>query len=117
MKKALIPLAGRDKKEVGQMTAEMTYDEKLAKAKARITDEYSWFDANRDRIITGHHGEEAVIQNHRVLGYFPDLGTADDYMLDRGEEQGTYTIQRCMTKDEELENCITIYALTGVSCA
>jgi hypothetical protein len=83
--------------------AEMTDDKKFAKAKARVDDEFAWFDANRDAIIKGHHGQKALIRDHKVLGYYPNGQTACEAAWGQGIEDGDFAVQACITMDEELE--------------
>jgi hypothetical protein len=83
----------------------MTWEE----SNARVTDEYEWFDANRNAIIENHHGEYAVIQHHHVLGYFPNTDAVWNFIEAQGIQHGDYAAQLCLTEEEESECCYNPY--------
>jgi hypothetical protein len=83
----------------------MTWEEN----KQRVEDEYAWFNANRAAVIEGHHGEEAVIRDHRVWGYFSTSDDAEAFMDAQGVEYGGYAIQSCLTDQEESDRYYCTY--------
>jgi hypothetical protein len=75
----------------------------------RIDDEYAWFDANRDTVMNGHHGELAAIRDHKVWGYFTKLVDADAFMHDKGFADGDFAVQVCLTQKEESDMVTPAY--------
>jgi hypothetical protein len=62
-----------------------------------------WFNDNRSAIIAGHEGEQVLLIDNSVQGYFPDIDTALIAAQNKGFEFGTFLIQDCITKEEELK--------------
>jgi hypothetical protein len=63
---------------------------------------YEWFSTNRDAVIAGHHGEQVVIMDDKVIGYFLTPGDACEYMKAHGFEGG-YAVQDCVDEEEEAD--------------
>ena len=75
---------------------------------------YSWFDIKRDEIIEGHRNERVLISDNEILGYYPEEKTAVEDAKKQGLELGNFLVQRCISKEEELqmfENIGVFYAL------
>ncbi len=62
---------------------------------------YDWFDQNRDKIITGHHGEFALIHDCSVAGYFKTEKEGVEYANGNDLPLGSFALQRCVTEQEE----------------
>lgn len=63
---------------------------------------YEWFDANRDRIIAGHNGEQVLIHDYKIVGYYENDSAAMGISKEKKFSNGDYIIQDCITSDEEL---------------
>lgn len=70
-----------------------------------MKEDYEWFEANRDSIISNHHGQVVVIQNKQVIGYFQDAPAAVEGM--KPQKIGTYIVQRCLTEQEDMSTYYT----------
>jgi hypothetical protein len=98
------------------MTDEDEEKERVKEHDRRVQEEYWWFSANRDSIIKGHHNEWVVLRDHKVLGYFPNTNELFTYMDKSGAPYGSYTVQPCLTLDEEI-NCYSFLSLHNGSTA
>ncbi|MGP1440687.1 MAG: hypothetical protein ACTTJ3_08120 [Treponema sp.] len=68
-----------------------------------IRDDFNYFKANRDSIISGHLNEYVVIKNCKVLGYFPTEDSAIDEMKRTKNELGSFILQKCVSaKDDKV---------------
>lgn len=63
---------------------------------------YNWFDINRDSIIENHSGENVLISDNQVLGYFTDEESALNFADENGLQEGTFLIQWCITQPQEI---------------
>lgn len=74
---------------------------------------YSWFDINRDDIITGHENKRGLISDNNVLGYFPDERAAVASALGQGLEPGFFLVQRCISEEAELKMFYNVNLAVG----
>jgi hypothetical protein len=51
--------------------------------------------ALEDEISKGHEGQRVVIQNCRIIGYFDGTMEAIGFMVDNGQELGTFSVHDC----------------------
>jgi hypothetical protein len=58
-----------------------------------IESEFDFYDANQNKIVTGHLGEFVVIKGQQVRGYYKTEDEAFNSMI--GEELGTFMVQLC----------------------
>lgn len=62
---------------------------------------YDWFCENREDIIKGHRGEQVLIKDNAVIGYFPDEPSALKSAFEKGFHIGEFIVQDCYTEDED----------------
>lgn len=65
-----------------------------------MEDDFKWFEENRDSIIADHHNEYALIQNHKVVGYYKTDTNAITHM--KPTPIGNFIVQPCLTAEEEV---------------
>jgi hypothetical protein len=58
-----------------------------------VHDEFTFYDANQERIIQNHIDEFVVIKDRHVCGYYKSEEDAFDSMI--GNELGTFMVKRC----------------------
>jgi hypothetical protein len=58
-----------------------------------IDDEFTFYEANQDKIVEGHLDEFVVIKNQKILGYYKAEEDAFDAMV--GEKLGTFMVKKC----------------------
>jgi hypothetical protein len=61
---------------------------------------YNWFNENREHIIEEHQGEEVLLKDKRVIGYYPDVVAALEAANSKGFQMGDFLIQTCQTREE-----------------
>lgn len=67
---------------------------------------YEWFKDNRGWIIREHKGQNVLLKDNAVIGYYNDMENA---LLDaerKGFHVGEFLVQRCIT---EQEDCMYYY--------
>lgn len=68
---------------------------------AGFADDNKWFRDNREKIIDGHHGEEVVIKDRKIKGYYPNITAALEGM--KPLVIGECIILQCLTTEEEAQ--------------
>lgn len=63
---------------------------------------YGWFRENRDAIIGGHIGEQVLIEQNSVKGYFDTEKEAFDYAIMHGMKYGNFLIQNCLSEEADM---------------
>jgi hypothetical protein len=63
---------------------------------------YQWFNENRTGIINGHLEECVLIKDNAVIGYYPNTDAALAAAQKTGFSMGSFLIQDCITKDEDV---------------
>jgi hypothetical protein len=58
-----------------------------------LKDEFEYYKAHQDEIVSGHLGDFVVIKDSQVKGYYPDEDTAIESM--KNEDLGTFMIKKC----------------------
>ena len=58
-----------------------------------ISEEFTFYKANQDKIVQDHLDDFVVIKNQQILGYYNSEEDAFNSMLD--EELGTFMVKRC----------------------
>lgn len=77
---------------------------------AGFADDNKWFRDNREAIIAGHHGEEVVIRDGKIRGYYPTLKAALDGM--KPLVIGECVVSECLTEEEEMRSLFTGFMQT-----
>jgi len=62
---------------------------------------YRWFDANRNSIIQGHDGEQVLLKDNTVVGYYPDIEKALLSAAEKGFTIGEFLVQGCVTEEAD----------------
>jgi hypothetical protein len=57
-----------------------------------VHDEFTFYDANQEKIIQGHVDEFVVVKDRHVCGYYKSEEDAFDSMI--GNELGTFLVKR-----------------------
>jgi hypothetical protein len=68
---------------------------------ADLDELFDWFNENREQIIEGHRGEEVLLKDKRVIGYYPDVLAALETVNNNGFQMGDFLIQTCNTCEED----------------
>jgi hypothetical protein len=68
---------------------------------ADLDELFDWFNENREQIIEGHRGEEVLLKDKRVIGYYPDVLAALETVNNNGFQMGDFLIQTCNTREED----------------
>ena len=63
---------------------------------SNISDNFTYFKANRDELIKDHINDVVVIMDCKVLGYYKTETEALQAMASVGYEIGTFNIQKCL---------------------
>jgi hypothetical protein len=58
-----------------------------------VHDEFTFYQAHQDDIVSGHLDEFVVIKDQTVCGYYKSEDAAFDSMI--GEKLGTFMVKRC----------------------
>jgi hypothetical protein len=62
---------------------------------------YRWFNENRGGIIKGHEGEQVLLKDNAVIGYYPDIEKALIGAAEKGYTVGEFLVQRCITEEAD----------------
>ena len=58
-----------------------------------VHDEFTFYEANQEKIIQGHIDEFVVIKDRQICGYYKQEEDAFDSMV--GHDLGTFMVKRC----------------------
>lgn len=68
---------------------------------ADLSSLYQWFNANRSGIIKGHEGEQVLLKENTVIGYYLDIEKALLGAAEKGFTVGEFLVQRCITEEAD----------------
>jgi hypothetical protein len=65
-----------------------------------LNDDFEYYTAHQDEIVSGHLDEFVVIKDCRVLGYYRQEMAAFDAM--KGHELGTFMVKKCRPRGADI---------------
>ena len=58
----------------------------------QLEEEFNWYLANQDELVKSYDGKFIVIREQQVIGEYPNLGSAIDGTVAKGNEMGTFIV-------------------------